>query len=74
MKIKQLLLLMLLFVVGCSPGKQSGHIYIHDPNHYEVVFDVPMSMEFEQGDIKVKASSMKSGFFEELLKFVLLRR
>lgn len=66
-------ILMLLFMAGCSPGKHSGHIYVHDPNHYEVVFDVPMSMEFEQGDVKVKASSLKSGFFEDLLKIMLLR-
>ena len=74
MKIKRLLPLLLLFIVGCSPGRHSGHIIIHDPNHYEVVFDVPMSMEFEQGDIKVKASSLKGSFFEDILKFLLLKR
>ena len=72
MKIKRLLLLLLLFIVGCSPGKHSGHIYIHDPNHYEVVFDVPMSMELEQDGIRIKSSSTKSGFFEDILKFLLL--
>lgn len=67
------ILLLLLLVAGCSPGKHSGHIYIHDPNHIEVVFDVPMLIEFEQGDVKVKASSMKGGFFEDILKFLLLK-
>ena len=62
-----------IIVIGCSPGRHSGHIIIHDPNHIEVTFDVPMSMEFEQGDIKVKASSLKGGFFEDILKFMLLR-
>ena len=66
-------MLILLFVIGCSPGKHSGHIYIHDPNHYEVFFDVPMSFEVEQGDMKIKASSLKGGFFEDILKFLLLR-
>ena len=73
MKIKRLLPLLLLFIVGCSPGRHSGHIIIHDPNHYEAVFDVPMSFEVEQDDVKIKVSSMKTGFFEEILKFLLLR-
>ena len=73
MKIKRLLPLLLLFIVGCSPGKHSGHIYIRDPNHIEVVFDRPMSLEIEQDGVKVKASSLQPGFFEEIIKFLLLR-
>ncbi len=70
---KKLLIISMLFIVGCKPGLHHGHIYIHDPNHIEVVFDRPMMMELEQDGVKVKASSMKAGFFEDILKFLLLR-
>ncbi len=63
----------LLFIVGCSPSRHHGHIYIKDPNHYEVVFDRPMSMSIEKDGTKIEASSLKPGFFEEMLKFMLLR-
>lgn len=69
---KKLLIISALLVAGCTPGLHHGHIYIHEPNHIEVVFDRPMSMEFEQDGVKVKASSMKPGFFEDILKFMLL--
>ena len=72
-KIVILQICILLFIVGCRTDRHHGHIYIHDPNHIEVVFDRPMSMELEQDGMKVKASSMTPGFFEELLKFMLLR-
>lgn len=65
--------LMLLLMAGCSPGKHSGLITIHDPNRVEVTFDVPMSMSIERDGVKVEASSLKGSFFEDLLKFVLLR-
>lgn len=71
---KFLTILLLLFMVGCSPGLHRGHIYIHDPNHIEVVFDRPMSMELEQDGVKVRASSLKPGFFEDILKFLLLKK
>ena len=61
-------------MVGCSPGRHSGHIYVHDPNHYEVVFDRPMSMELEKDGVKIKASSLKPGFMEDILKFLLLKK
>ena len=67
-----LLIILMLCIAGCSPGLHSGHIYIHDPNHIEVVFDRPMSMELEQEGVKVKASSIKPGFMEDILKFILL--
>ena len=70
---KKLLIISMLFAAGCTPGRHSGNIYIHDPNHIEVVFDRPMTMELERDGIKVKASSVKPGFFEDLLKFILLR-
>ena len=75
MKIKTLLILLLtlLLVAGCQPGRHHGHIYIHDPNHFEVVFDKPMSMSVEKDGVKVEASSLKPGFFEEILKFMMLR-
>ena len=66
------LIISILFIVGCSPSRHQGHIYIHDPNHVEVVFDRPMSMSIEREGIKVEASSMKPGFFEDILKFILL--
>ena len=71
MKYPILLILLILFIAGCRPGVHHGHIYIHDPNHIEVAFDRPMSMELEKDGVKVKASSMKPGFFEEMLKFML---
>lgn len=69
---KNLLIISVLLLAGCAPDLHRGHIYIHEPNHIEVVFDRPMSMEFEQDGVKVKASSMKAGFFEDILKFMLL--
>ena len=69
----RLCIISLLFIMGCSPGLHSGHIYIHDPNHVEVVFDRPMSMSLERDGVKIEASSMKPGFFEQLLQFMLLR-
>ena len=70
---KIFLLFLLFFLVGCQTDRHHGHIYIHDPNHIEVVFDRPMSMEIEKDGVKVKASSIKAGFFEDILKFMLLR-
>ena len=70
---KKILIISMLFIAGCTPGKHHGHIYIHDPNHIEVVFDRPMKMSVERDGVKVEASSMKPGFFEEILKFMLLR-
>lgn len=71
--IYKLMIIICLFVAGCSPGRHTGHIYIHDANHVEAVFDRPMSMSIERDGVKVEASSMKPGFFEDLLKFMLLR-
>ena len=68
-----ILLLLCLFIVGCSPSRHRGHIYIHDPNHIEVVFDRPMSMSVERDGVKVEASSLKPGFFEDIIKVLLLR-
>ncbi len=68
-----IVLLLLILVIGCSPGRHHGHIYIRDPNHIEVVFDRPMTMELEKDNVKVKASSIKPGFFEDILKFLMLR-
>lgn len=70
---KEFLIMLMLFAAGCAPDKHGGSIYIHDPNHIEVVFDRPMSMSVERDGIKVSASSLKPGFFEEMLKFMLLR-
>ena len=72
MKIKKFIII-LLFVTGCQADRHHGHIYVHDSNHVEAVFDRPMTMEVERDGVKVKASSMTPGFFEELLKFILLR-
>ncbi len=66
-------LIVLLFSAGCAIDRHEGHIYIHDPNHIEVVFDRPMVMELERDGFKVKADSRQSGFFTDLLKFILLR-
>ena len=71
-KTKLFIILILFMVAGCQVGQHSGHIYFHDPNHVEVAFDRPMKMSIERDGIKVEASSMKVGFFEELLKFILL--
>lgn len=70
---QKLLIILIFLIAGCSPGLHHGHIYIHDPNHIEVMFDRPMTMEVERDGVKVKASSMKTGFFEDILKFMLLR-
>ena len=72
-KIVILQICILLFIVGCGTDRHHGHIYIHDPNHIEVVFDRPMSMSVERDGIKVEASSMKPGFFEDMIKLLLLR-
>ena len=64
---------LLFFVIGCQADRHRGHIYIHDDNHVEVQFDRPMTMSVERDGVKVEASSMKPGFFEDLLKFILLR-
>ena len=71
---RMIVLVLLLGIVGCSPDEHRGHIYIHDPNHIEAVFDRPMSMEIEKDGLKVKASSLKPGFFEDVLKFLLLKK
>lgn len=70
---KLVILCLLLFLTGCATDRHHGHIYIRDPNHIEVIFDRPMSMELERDGVKVKASSMKPGFFEDVLKFLLLK-
>lgn len=69
----KLLIISMLLLAGCSPSKHHGHIYFRDPNHIEVVFDRPMSMSVERDGIKVEASSMKQGFFEDLIKLLMLR-
>ena len=68
MRIK-ILIILLLFAMGCSPSRHHGHIFIHDPNHIEVAFDRPMSMELEQDGVKIKASSLKPGLMEDIIKF-----
>ena len=62
-----------LLLGGCSPGQHHGHIIIHDPNRIEVIFDRPMSMSVERDGVKVEASSKQPGFFEDIIKFLLLR-
>ena len=74
MKYSFLSVLLLFLVVGCQTDRHHGHIYLRDPNHIEVVFDRPMAMSVEQDGVKVEASSIKPGFFEDILKFMLLRR
>ena len=69
---EKFIIIAMLFLAGCTPDLHRGHIYIHDPNHIEVVFDRPMTMEIERDGVKVKASSLKPGFFEDILKFLLL--
>ncbi len=71
--IKHILIFLLFFVIGCQTDRHHGNIYIHDDNHIEAVFDRPMTMEVERDGVKVKASSLKPGFFEDVLKFLLLR-
>ncbi len=70
---KFLIIFLLLFVIGCQADRHHGHLYFRDPNHIEAVFDRPMTMKYEKDGIKVEASSMKTGFFEDILKFILLR-
>ena len=70
---KKFLIISMLLIAGCNPSRHHGHIYIHDPNHIEVVFDRPMTMSVERDGVKVEASSIKPSFFEELLQFILLR-
>ncbi len=70
---KLLIGIVMLGFVGCLPDKHHGHIYVHDPNHIEVAFDGQMSMKMEKDGLKVEASSIKGSFFEDLLKFILLR-
>lgn len=70
---KRMIIFLLFFVIGCQVDRHHGHIYIHDANHIEAVFDRPMIMEVERDGVKVKASSLKPGFFEDVLKFILLR-
>ncbi len=71
--LKNYSVILLLFVLGCSPGLHHGHIFIHDSNHIEAVFERPMSMSVERDGVKVEASSLKPGFFEDVLKFLLLK-
>ena len=66
------LFICILFIAACNPGQHSGHIYIHSPDHYEAIFDRPMTMSVERDGVKVEASSLKPGFFEDILKFILL--
>ncbi|KKM01887.1 hypothetical protein LCGC14_1789920 [marine sediment metagenome] len=66
------LLLWLIAFAGCQVDRHHGHIYIHDSKHIEAVFDRPMAMSVEQDGVKVEASSIKPGFFEDVLKFLLL--
>ena len=68
-----IILLLLFLMPGCTADRHHGHIYIHDKDHIEAVFDRPMSMEIERDGIKVKANSLKPGFFEDILKFLLLK-
>lgn len=68
-----IIIFLLLFMIGCQTDRHHGHIYIHGPNHIEAVFDRPMTMEIEQNGTKIKASSLKPGLFEDILKFMLLR-
>ncbi len=68
-----IIIILIMLIAGCSPGRHHGHIYIHDPNHIEVAFDRPMTMSVERDGVKVEASSVKPGFFEDILKFILLR-
>ena len=72
MKIIFVIIFVLLFA-GCSPSRHHGRIYLHDPNHIEVVFDRPMTMDIEKDDIKVHASSQKPGLLEDIIKVLLLR-
>ena len=71
-KMRRFFIISILFMAGCQVGQHSGHIYIHDPNHYEATFDRPMTMSVERDGVKVEASSMKPGFLEDVLKFILL--
>lgn len=71
-KIILCLLLVLLFCTGCM-GRHKGEIYIHSSDHAEVVLDRPMSMELERDGVKVKVDSRKTGFFEDLLKLLILK-
>lgn len=71
-----ILLFMVIIAIaatGCSPSRHHGHIYIHDPNHIEAVFDRPMSMSVERDGVKVEASSIQPGLLEDIIKFMLLR-
>lgn len=67
------ILLLVLFMAGCSTDQHSGHIYRHGPDHWEARFDRPMSMKYKKGDEEFEASSLTPGFFTDLLKFMLLR-
>ena len=70
---KVAILLLVLFMAGCSPGRHTGHIYIHDANHIEAVFDRPMTMSVERDGVKVEASSLKPGLLEDIIKVLILR-
>ncbi len=67
-----IIFLLLCSIAGCQVDRHHGHIYIHDPNHIEAVFDRPMKMSVEQDGVKVEASSIKPGFFEDVLKLLIL--
>lgn len=69
----KLMIIICLFIAGCSPGRHEGHIYFNDPNHIYAVLDRPMSIEVERDGVKVKVSSIKPGFLEDVLKFMLLK-
>ena len=66
-------ILLLLFVFGCSADQHSGHIFIHDDGHVEAMFDRPMTMKYEKDGVKVEASSLKPGLLEDIIKVLLLR-
>ena len=70
---RKFLIILMLFIAGCKPGLHRGHVFVHDANHVEVVFEREMTMKYEKDGVKVEASSMKSGFFEDIIKFLLLR-
>lgn len=70
---KKLLIISILFIAGCNPGRHHGHIFLRDPNHVEVAFDRQMTMKYEKDGVKIEASSMKTGFLEDLIKLLILR-
>jgi len=69
-----ILIMLILFCAGCGVKQHKGEVIIHDPNHIEAILDRPMKIEVESNGIKIVVDSRETSFFEDILKFLLLKK